>query len=67
MTTRSLWACGALEQPIMTNAERLRDALTYALIILVGFLALQFVVVVSHEFTHSIMAWLLGQMDNPLE
>ena len=67
MTTRSPWGCGALEQPPMTNAERLRDALTYALIILVGFLALQFVVVLSHEFTHSIMAWLLGQMDNPLD
>lgn len=52
---------------MMTNAERLRDALTYAFIILVGFLALQFVVVVSHEFTHSIMAWLLGQVDNPLD
>ena len=52
---------------MMTNAERLRDALTYAVIIVVGFLALQFVVVVSHEFTHSIMSWLLGQMDNPLD
>lgn len=49
----------------MPTTHRLRDAITYAFIIVASFAALQTVVVISHEFTHSTMAWLLGHMDSP--
>ncbi|MBU1040918.1 MAG: hypothetical protein KKF77_07465 [Proteobacteria bacterium] len=51
----------------MPTSVRFRDATTYALIVVVSFAALQTVVVLSHEFTHSTMAWLLGHMDSPLD
>ena len=51
----------------MPTSVRFRDATTYALIVVASFAALQTVVVLSHEFTHSTMAWLLGHKDSPLD
>jgi len=44
-----------------------KEALTYFVKVLLTFTALQFIVVVLHEHTHSTMAWLLGFKRNPLE
>lgn len=42
------------------------QAIRYLFIAIVTFLALQSLIVVVHEFTHSTMAWLLGDMKSPL-
>lgn len=47
-------------------STHIREAQNYILISLATFLALQGIVIVIHEFTHSTTAWLLGIMDNPL-
>src|SRR5208283_14148 len=50
----------------MVFCEHRCQTLRYLFISIVTFLALQGVVVVVHEFTHSSMAWLLGCMKSPL-
>ena len=50
----------------MVTSERIRTTLEYMLIVILTFAALQPVVVVLHEFTHSTVAWLLGYMPSPL-
>ncbi len=40
--------------------------LPYLVIAIVTFFAIQSLVVVTHEFTHSTMAWLLGEKQSPL-
>lgn len=47
------------------TAEQIKEAFKYLIIVVVSFLALQSIVVVMHEFTHSTVAWLLGYMKNP--
>lgn len=49
----------------MDTSMRLRDTLSYMIIVIVTFAALQSVVVVMHEFTHSTSAWLLGYTPSP--
>jgi hypothetical protein len=51
----------------MASHEHLFQTLRYLCISIVTFLALQSLIVVVHEFTHSNMAWLLGEMKNPLD
>ena len=50
----------------MAGSERIRVTLEYMLIVIMTFAALQSVVVVLHEFTHSTAAWFLGYMPSPL-
>lgn len=49
----------------MNRKEEIRSAVFYALIMLATFFFLQAVVILLHEFTHSITAYLLGVMPNP--
>jgi hypothetical protein len=51
----------------MTTSERILETLKYVLITVLTFAALQTVLVVMHEFTHSTVAWALGHMQSPLE
>ena len=51
----------------MAAREHPYRALCYLFISLVTFLALQYLVVVMHELTHSSMAWALGDMKSPLD
>lgn len=44
-----------------------KESYTYFMTVLLTFAALQFIVVVLHEHTHSTVAWLLGFKRNPLE
>ena len=48
------------------TAEQIKETIIYLIIIVVSFLALQSIVVVMHEFTHSTVAWLLGYKESPL-
>jgi len=50
----------------MAALGRIRGTLGYMIIVIMTFAALQSVVVVMHEFTHSTAAWLLGYMPSPL-
>ncbi|MGE4263966.1 MAG: hypothetical protein AB7E46_05775 [Desulfovibrio sp.] len=49
----------------MPSTQQSRTALSYLAVVALSVLALQTVVVIAHEFTHSTVAWLLGQMDSP--
>jgi hypothetical protein len=51
----------------MLNENRIRSVLVYAVIVGVTFVFVQTLVVISHEFTHSTVAWLLGHMRSPLD
>ena len=51
----------------MRGPERILSALGYTLIVVVTFTLVQTVVVVSHELTHSTVAWFLGHMISPLD
>ena len=48
-----------------TISEPFRDTLKYMLVVLGTFLIVQALVILTHEFTHSTVAWLLGYMENP--
>ncbi|MBN2686781.1 MAG: hypothetical protein JXR85_01270 [Deltaproteobacteria bacterium] len=50
----------------MAASERIGGTLGYVIIVIMTFAALQSIVVVMHEFTHSTVAWLLGCMPSPL-
>jgi len=50
----------------LTN-EQVKESLKYFVVLLITFLALQSVVVVMHEFTHSTVAWLFGDIRSPLD
>ncbi|MBU4190954.1 MAG: hypothetical protein KUA35_10880 [Pseudodesulfovibrio sp.] len=50
----------------MDTREHAMGALPYLVISIVTFLVMQSLVVVTHEFTHSTMAWVLGEMPSPL-
>jgi hypothetical protein len=50
----------------MAASGRIRGTLGYMIIVIMTFVALQSVVIVMHEFTHSTVAWLLGCMPSPL-
>ncbi|MCX5811424.1 MAG: hypothetical protein NT178_02615 [Proteobacteria bacterium] len=50
----------------MSTFEHIRETLKYMIIVVVTFAVLQALVIIMHEFTHSISAWLLGCMPNPL-
>lgn len=49
----------------MSSMQQARTAFSYLAAVVLSFLALQTVVVIAHEFTHSTVAWLLGDMDSP--
>lgn len=51
----------------MKKYNPFKDASVYLLITLITFMALQSLVVVLHEFTHSTVAWLLGEMKSPAD
>lgn len=50
----------------MKDSEYAMDTLPYLVISIATFLGMQSLVVVTHEFTHSTMAWVLGEMQSPL-
>jgi len=47
------------------NKKRIKETTVYVFIVIITFLVLQSVVVVMHEFTHSTLAWLFGDMTSP--
>ncbi len=51
----------------MDKSKNAMGVLPYLAVSIATFLALQALVVVTHEFTHSTMAWLLGDMQSPLD
>lgn len=51
----------------MSTRQQLLYTVHYLAIALMTFLALQALTVVVHEFTHSTMAWLLGDLPSPLD
>lgn len=51
----------------MKKYNPFKDASVYLLITLITFMALQSLVVVLHEFTHSTVPWLLGEMKSPAD
>lgn len=51
----------------MISCKHPFQTLRYLLVAIVTFLVLQSLVVVLHEFTHSSMAWALGNMKSPLD
>lgn len=50
---------------MITNNRDLRNAVVYLLIMLGTFFSFQAIVILIHEFTHSITAYLLGAMPGP--
>lgn len=48
------------------SPHKLSPALRYLAITVATFLVLQALIVIIHEFTHSTMAWALGEMESPL-
>lgn len=50
----------------MDKSKHAMGTLPYLAISIVTFLVMQSLVVVTHEFTHSTMAWILGEMPSPL-
>ncbi len=48
-----------------SDSVPIRETLGYILIVIITFACLQAFVVVMHEFTHSTVAWLLGDMPSP--
>lgn len=46
--------------------DRIRPSVGYAALAVISFAVMQAIVVVMHEFTHSTVAWALGQMQSPL-
>lgn len=51
----------------MATTECIGGTWRYVIVVIMTFVALQSIVVVMHEFTHSTVAWLLGCMQNPLD
>jgi len=51
----------------MLNQRPHTAAISYYIITIATFIALQGLVVVTHEFTHSTMAWLLDEMKSPAD
>ena len=51
----------------MPEKDRIKKSIGYLAVTLVTFLALQALLIVMHEFTHSTTAWALGCMSNPLD
>jgi len=49
----------------MTDYREIRGAVIYSAIVLATFFSFQAIVIVIHEFTHSITAYLLGAMPSP--
>ena len=47
------------------NGERIKETSVYVFIIIITFIVLQSTVVVMHEFTHSTVAWLFGDIMSP--
>jgi hypothetical protein len=43
-----------------------RDWISFTLLTIATYLALQTIIVVVHEYAHSITAWLLGYIPSPL-
>lgn len=51
----------------MTDSRRLKETIGYMFNVIITFAFLQSIVVLMHEFTHSTVAWLLGDMASPFD
>ena len=51
----------------MQRNNQFQNTLAYLALTVATFLALQALLIVMHEFTHSTTAWALGCMANPLD